>query len=158
MKKEKSSYIVFGIIIGILIILILFSSSIIPIFQKNFQKDVKEDGKILHVQKLPVDFEVVDFYIIGLYVGGNNSALKFGQIGIGSTAEKKITIINPFNESVNVSIEVDKNMSRFLNAEDNDFIIKRGENKTVSISAYVNKSEEFGNYSGFLMVVMKKIS
>lgn len=109
------------------------------------------------MQKLLVEFEVVESYIIGLNVDKNSSYLKFGQVGRGTGATKKITIVNPFNESTDVSIDVDENISRFISANESGFILNKNENKTIPISIYINKSEEFGNYSGFLIVVMRAL-
>ncbi len=152
MEKKKLYFFIFGIILFALIILLLFSSSIIPIFQK----EVQGEEKILHMQKLFIELEVVESHIIGINIDKNNTHLKFGQVGRGTTSTKKITIINPFNENVNVFFEVDENISRFIYSNESDFILNEGRNRTISISAHVNKTEEFGNYSGFLTVIMKK--
>ncbi len=153
MKEKKLFFLIFGIILCILVIL-LFSNSLISIFQK----DSLEHEKIVHVQKLPVELEVVESNIIGLNVDKNNSYLKFGQVGRGTTSIKKIIILNLFNESVNVSMGVDENMSRFIYANESNFILNKGGNRSISISAYVDKSEESGIYSGFLIVVMRESS
>ena len=103
---------------------------------------------------MPVNFEIVESYIIGFNTDRN---LNFGQVGRGSIATKKITIINVFKEKVNVSIKVDENISKFIFTNETGFVLNINENKTIPISVSVNKSEEFGNYSGFLEVVMERV-
>ena len=98
--------------------------------------------------------EIVESYIIGFNTDRN---LNFGQVGRGSIATKKITIINVFKEKVNVSIKVDENISKFIFTNETGFVLNINENKTIPISVSVNKSEEFGNYSGFLEVVMERV-
>lgn len=144
MKKENVLFIAFGIILLILIVFMIFSNSIIGFIAKQ---------RILTVQELPVNFEIVDSYIIGLNVDKN---LNFGQIGIGTRATKKITVLNSFNETAKVHIYFIGDIIKFARANETEFILNKNENRSVPIEVSIPGNESFGNYSGFLRLLMEK--
>ena len=113
---------------------------------------------ILYINSITL--EKYDLYA-RLSIGGvtgldvNSTALIFGRIIYGSNSEKKMILENTYNFPVVYSFEIEGNISDFL-IFDREVHLGAGENKTISISTITFSDEEYGDYEGFLKVVVKK--
>lgn len=133
----------------ILFLLLILLASLTFIFTTYFLSE-----KVVHAQELPVSFEIVEHHIIGINV--ETDSLKFGSIGVGNSASRKITVINPFDFQVKVSIDFNEEIKKFISSSENNFILDVKANKTFPITVEVPENARFGNYTGVMNLVMRK--
>ena len=110
--------------------------------------------EIVHVQEIPVIFEVTDKKVIGINV--DTDALKLGTVMKGNFVERKVTIVNPFSFNVNVLISFSNDIDNFVNISSNNFVLEVNENKTLVITLDTSENTPGGDYSGTMKVVMKR--
>ncbi len=86
----------------------------------------------------------------------NETALLFGMIIPGTSSTKNITIVNDYDQDIRVDISSKGDIKEFLSVNDNDFVIKNGELKDVKFFIKIPTGTEHGNYSGEIIVDIKK--
>ena len=130
-----------------LIILIFVASLVvfISIFYINFSLLILEKE------------EIVAILIVGDKAGFdvNSTALTFGMITAGSSSSRNLIIENNYDFPIKVEFNVKGDIKRFLVFEKVVYL-DSGENKTVSIGTIDPVNEEYGNYSGKVIVVTKR--
>jgi hypothetical protein len=140
MKKSKfeNNLLAFsGILFIILLLFIIFNS-----------------WNILEKKEIPANF------IIGERLGFdlNSSALTFGMLPPGASSSRAIEITNDFNREVFVSIYSSRSIIKFTRISENDFYLAPGETRSVSFTVYTEKNSTFGQYNGFIKIIIKKDS
>lgn len=109
------------------------------------------------------DNDVLERYVIYLRLGVsgvtgidlNKTALTFGNIVPGNTGSRSFFIQNGYSFPVKVDISVKGEVKRFIYF-DNNFVVNTGEKKVIGVSAFVPYNEVYGNYSGELVVTLRK--
>ena len=112
------------------------------------------NNNIVHVQEIPVIFEVIDKKIIGLNV--DTDSLKLGTVMKGNFVKRKVTIVNPFLFNINVFIRFSEDIEEFVNISSNDFVLGGNENKTLVVMLNPSNNTPNGNYSGVMEVIMNR--
>ena len=112
------------------------------------------NNNIVHVQEIPVIFEVIDKKIIGLNV--DTDSLKLGTVMKGNFVKRKVTIVNPFLFIINVFIRFSEDIEEFVNISSNDFVLGGNENKTLVVMLNPSNNTPNGNYSGVMEVIMNR--
>ncbi len=112
-------------------------------------------NNVVHVQEIPVIFEVTDKKIIGINV--DVDALKLGTVMKGNFVERKVTIVNPFSFNINVLISFSEDVNDFVNISSSDFVLGFNESRTLVVVLEPVDDTPNGNYSGTMKVVMKRI-
>jgi len=85
----------------------------------------------------------------------NATALTFGTITSGSSAYRNLTIENNYNFPIKVKFDVKGNITEFL-IFDKIIYLDAGEKKFIRINTIVPVNESYGDYSGKIIVVMKR--
>ena len=101
--------------------------------------------------------EIIATLIIGDRAGFdiNGTALTFGMIAPGTNSKRDLIIENDYNFPIKFEFNVKGDIEKFL-VFDEVVYLKPGENKTVSIYTITPDNEEYGNYSGKMIVVTKR--
>jgi zona occludens toxin (predicted ATPase) len=86
----------------------------------------------------------------------NKSALLFGRLVPGTSSNKNISIVNDYDHEISVDISSKGDIKEFLSVSDNGFILKKGELKDIKFFVKVPKHTEYGNYSGEIIVDIKR--
>ncbi|MBM3234287.1 hypothetical protein FJZ19_04310 [Candidatus Pacearchaeota archaeon] len=86
----------------------------------------------------------------------NSTALTFGKIAPGGSSSIKTTIKNDFNYPVKIEISSQGSISIFLKVSDNNFFLKKGEEKTIVFVAYATAETKPGFYDGNVTIITKK--
>ena len=144
---KKADFLFFMILILIIFTILLIKPLILNNAIKNNSK-----SNTLHIQELPFSFSVSD------YVGINtdNDSLKFGTVMPGGEIKRKITVINPFEISVETSLNLESQVSGWISISEKDFILNPSKNKTLSVTLSIPGDGAYGNYTGILRLVMKE--
>ena len=85
----------------------------------------------------------------------NNTALTFGRVVPGSGASRDISIKNNFDKPINVIITSKGEISDFLIASENDFILMPNEGRNISFSVFFPKGSEIKKYEGWINIKVK---
>ena len=106
---------------------------------------------VLEKKEIPV------FLKVGEVAAFNLSAteLSFGTITPGSNVRRNITIKNEYDFPVEFKFQAKGNAKKFLLFE-KKFILKTGEEKSIEIKTIIPKNEEYGDYSGKIIIFIKK--
>jgi len=100
--------------------------------------------KPLEIQYLDVKLSIGDS--AGLIAESN---LNFGRIMPGNAVSKIVNIENSYEFPIIVNVKVSKEISSFVTSA-SGFILKPGEKKAVSVTAFIPLNSEFGDYEGEL--------
>jgi hypothetical protein len=141
-RKDKSNV---KILISVFILLISFIFFLIALNMNSIL--------ILQKQEIPVSVRVSDY--AAWNISKNESMLNLGIIKRGTSAERNIQISNNYTFPVIVAISVKGDITPLL-IFDRIIYMEPRENKDISISTKVIEGEEFGNYTGMLIVTLKK--
>ena len=133
-------------IILITLVLIIFLLSVI--LYSNFIDYIS----ILEKKETYASVNVADY--IGFDV--NATALKFGTISPGNSGSKKIYLENTYSYDVSIEIYVEGEIMKFLEVSDNNFILKKGDQKEVGFTVKIPKEAEYGTYEGKVVTIIKK--
>lgn len=130
----------------VIILSILFlSTALTSIFYVFYNiKDVKE---------IPVVIKV------GPSVGMNvdNDALRFGMIPRGGSGSRTFNLTNDYDVDLRATFRAEgENVIELIKYPAEEIIIKSGESKQVSVSAFIPVDYDFGEYKGKLIVLMKR--
>lgn len=142
-KKEKSNKLIFLVII-LLAVIILCGSFVFFSAYKNLETLEKRE----YIAKVKVG------NVIGVDI--NSSAFTFGTLLPGSSSQRKLVIYNTYNRDVRVLVGSEGEIKDFLEISENDFILKKNENKTLTITAQSQKDTGKGIYQGKIIVLVKK--
>lgn len=93
--------------------------------------------------------------MVGDYAGFNidTKNLNFGTVYPGAVSEREVAIET--DKDVFVTLSVDG--IKFVEPLENNFMLKAGERKNIVVRASILGGEPFGNYTGSLVVVSKRI-
>ena len=145
MKSKIAFFIISGIIILSLIGVLVYSKP---------NLNVSEQNKTIHIQEMPISFEITESYIIGINTDRN---LKL-SVGRGNTITKAINITNPFNIPVKVFINFSDEINKFISIPENNFVLGIDETKRVPITIIAPKDAGFKNHTGMMKLTMERIS
>jgi hypothetical protein len=130
-----------------LIFLVIFAALITSIITFI----VIEKSKILQVNKYSMDVKVTNDSIIGINA---DPGFHFGSLRRGEGSAKKI-IITGVEEDMLVVIAKRGEIAKWVSVPDK-FILKKGEDKNISIAVGIPQNAPLGNYTGELIVMMRK--
>jgi hypothetical protein len=85
----------------------------------------------------------------------NKTALTFGRVVPGSSASRGISIRNDFDKDIKVEITSSGDISYFLVASENEFILIPNEERNVSFSVLFPKGSEMKKYNGWIEIKLK---
>ena len=139
MKIKKDRYSFFSLIIFFLSVLIIFFSLFLS------------QSLILYKKEIPTTLRIGETPAFNL----DNSTLSFGTIAPNTTASRTIKLENNYSFPIIASFSSKGNISKFLIFEEKVKLLSR-EEKVVTISTILPGEEDYGNYSGKILVVMKR--
>lgn len=101
--------------------------------------------------------EIPIFLMVGEPAGFNTNtdSLDFGRIIYGGSAERSILIENNYNFPIQIKFNIEGNVSDFIIFEKVVFL-EKGESKRIIFGTIVFSDEEYGDYSGRLLVKIEK--
>ena len=91
---------------------------------------------------------------VGLNI--NSSAIYFGKVTKGTTAERRVNFTNNYKFPVKVEINTGGNISEFVSVSENQFIIYPGEEKNIIYYAKPHEDTPMVTYTGITRVVYKR--
>ena len=109
-------------------------------------------SRIVQVAKYPMDIEVKDDDIMGVNV--DPDGFHFGSLNRGGGARREFKI-HQVEEDILVKISKKGEMAKWVGNPDN-FIIRKGGNRTISFSIGIPHDAPLGNYTGEVIVVLRK--
>jgi len=139
MKIKKNKYFIFSLIIFFLSILVLVSAFLL---NQSLTLDKKEVPTILKVGKITA-FNL------------DNSTFSLGTITTGATSSRSFQIENNYPFSIVAHISSKGNISQFLIFERKIQITPR-EKKIINIGTILPMEEDYGDYSGKIIIVLKR--
>lgn len=131
----------------LLLVMFLFISSLI-IFSIMLYLNLTA---VLQLMEIPVTLTIGDHAGFDL----NTSILTFGMIPYGSNANRKLTIENNYGIPAKFEFSVQGDISEFLILP-KDVVLDPDERREISISTITFSNEPYGNYTGTLMIFVKK--
>ncbi|MDP2924968.1 MAG: hypothetical protein Q8N99_01205 [Nanoarchaeota archaeon] len=93
-------------------------------------------------------------FIIGENYGFdlNKTALTFGMVKPGGSANRKLFIQNNYNKKILVEIKSSGDLNDYIVASENDFYLNPKETKNISFSIYAPDDIKLGKYEGYIIV------
>ena len=88
-------------------------------------------------------------------VNVDNTALTFGNIMPGTSANRNLIFTNQYGFPLKLEIKAEGNISGFLSFE-RDVYVEINETKEIGINAVVPAGERYADYSGKIIVKVKK--
>jgi hypothetical protein len=140
-KRKRNSYIIPALIFISVIIIIASAYEIFTKFPSSSQ--------ILNKKTIYSSFIISDHAGFDL----NSTALTFGMITPGGTAKRSIILTNDFDKDIKVTIESKGNISGYLIASENEFILLKKEKKKIEFSILSPSSINSGKYDGYITFV-----
>lgn len=120
----------------------------------NYSLFVLFDSSLV-LEKKEINAKVVVSDKIGVEVNG--SALAFGTVPRGGGSIKKIMIKNDYDFEVRVNVYSEGSISEFLEVEENNFILKKDEERDLRFVVKTPSSVENGVYEGVVVFEFSKI-
>jgi len=101
--------------------------------------------------------EIIATLSVGETAGfdANATALTFGTITSGSRSYRNLTIENNYVFPIKVEFRAEGNITNFL-IFDKVIYLGVGEKKSIKVNTIIPIGNEFGDYSGKVIVIMKK--
>jgi hypothetical protein len=146
--KEAIFFIIAGIVILSLAGLLIYLNPSLISFK------ALEQNKTIHVQEMPISFDIAESYIIGINTDRN---LNLGPVGRGNSVTKSINITNPFNIPVKVSISFSEDINKFIEIPENNFVLEFNEVKRVPVTVKAPKNASLESYNGTLKLIMERV-
>ena len=138
MKKLTLFYVVIAICILVSFVVTLFIDA----------------ARVVGVYKYSADVRVIDEQNrIGFNT--DTDGLHFGSISSGS-GSRRVLILRDIAQDVRVQIVNHGEIASWISSE-NNFILKKGEEKNLSFSLSVPSPIQVGNYTGEVTIVLRKI-
>ena len=96
----------------------------------------------------------VDNYI---WFNGAKDSIYFGTVPLEGSASRSIVLKHSYSKPLLVILKPSGYLANFVSVSDNNFILEPNMNKKIAVSVYVPKNMEYGNYTGKLAVIYRKI-
>jgi hypothetical protein len=151
--RQKSLFFIF---LGIFILFLVFSGALVYLRGSAIVNLLmNERTEVLHIQEIPVFFEVTDQKIIGIAV--DTDVMNYGAIMKGNIGEKTITIVNPFKEEIKVNISFSEDISEFMEPGFDNFNLLEFNDRLKFHVRLVTVNADLKEYNGSMKVVMTRI-
>lgn len=111
--------------------------------------------KVKYVRVYDLKLEVSDK--IGFALGSETSQINFGAVPPGSSVTRNIFLLNNYTLPLLVSIVAKGSINEFIYIDNNVFVMQQGESKEIPIHSFVPEGTCYGNYSGKLTLIFKRI-
>jgi len=134
-NTRKIKYILFGILLIAVVLGVLVAKTI---FEKP--RSIAEYQMEIHV--------VTDQNEVGFDAGPK---LNFGWIGPGSSAMRFVDLGNP-GQNARVKLTASGDFAKWVSVSENNFVIKTGEKKELTLTATVSADAKPGNYTANLRI------
>jgi len=115
---------------------------------------------IIYSYYIIYDYQEKNMYLtVDNYVGMNvdSSAIYFGTVPPEGSSSRKIFLEHKHNKPLLIQLKTKGDLSKFVSVSENNFILEPNINKTIVVSVYVPKDMKYGNYTGRLAVVYRRI-
>ncbi len=86
----------------------------------------------------------------------NSTALKFGFVERGQSAQRSVIIKNDFDKKAKIIIKIKGNISDFLIVSENNFFLEKNQSKEIDFSILLPEDLMFGEYNGVISIILKK--
>ena len=110
---------------------------------------------ISDVQTIPYNLKVEGFNTVGINI--NTEKLYFGVIPAGSGAERSMTLTSTSDYPLKATILIRGEHADWIAPEVNNILLSAQESESVKFYADVPADASFGNYSGEVMVVFRRM-
>lgn len=100
-------------------------------------------NKVIEKSELEIKFNITNKIGFDL----NNTLLNFGNVVLDSSSTRNVQIKNNHAFDIKVNVLISDDIERFIAVEKTVYI-KKNESKDVEFSLNVNKTQDFGSYSG----------
>lgn len=141
MKPIKNRYLIFSVVI--------FSVSLLLFFLSLFLTQ----AAVLEKKEIPVNLNIGEIASFNLSL--NASFLSFGTITPEANSQRTISLENNYNSPIVAYLNSEGNISRFLVFE-KKIRIGVNETKEINIWTILPKEEDYGEYSGKLVLILKR--
>ena len=111
--------------------------------------------KIADYKEYPIYLQVASDNQLGFDI--RKDAISFGKVPVDSTGIIKINLAHNSPNPLNVVMESSGQTKKFVVITENNFVLEPGVTKTIEIYAVVPANAQFGNYTGKLEVLFKRI-
>ncbi|MBR9699939.1 hypothetical protein GOV09_05770 [Candidatus Woesearchaeota archaeon] len=111
-----------------------------------------ESNRIIQVTRFPMDVTLTHNDIMG--INADPGAFHFGSFKPGQHAGRKLEI-KDIHEEVTVIISTKGEMGKWL-TYDNNFPMREGDSKNISLTLITPSHASLGNYSGEVIIVLRK--
>ena len=145
MKNKRTSKKKTILLLAATVLIAVIVSTAIAYYYMN--KGVQE------AQKIPMDIKVQEKLSFNL----DADALHFGGTNPGGSANRGIVVVNKKEFPLKVRFYMSGEIGSWVLPENIPFYLLPFENKTVMFTATVPKSAAYGNYTGELTTVFKKV-
>lgn len=108
---------------------------------------------IENIMNLDMDVKVGDHF--GL--NADADAVRFGMIKPGTSGERAILVNNNAKYPLRVVILKSGYIANWVKVSENNFILKENESKQINFEVFAPNNINFGNYTGNIKVILKKI-
>ncbi len=108
---------------------------------------------IVGVQKKMIQFEIGDKIAFNV----DTDAIYLGRTYPGGGARRNVFIINSYDFPLIVSVKIKGNISTMMTISENDFIVKPGENKTLTYYAQTKDGMPLGIYKGETIIIFRRV-
>jgi len=116
-------------------------------------------SKIFLSSFLLVSYEEIDVYVTVEDIAGfnvNSSALYFGAIPPRGIGNRDIFLFNDDCSKCSVNLRGDGEIANWLSISDNNFVMFKGDNKTINVKVYIPSDAEYDNYTAKLKIYFWK--
>lgn len=129
---------------------IIFVCALFMVVLVLFLISFTSDKGVLDKQEFPVKLEISN--VTGLKV---DESLDFGKITYGSSGQKTVNVKNNYDFPISLQFSSNGNVSDFLIYE--NVILEPFEEKKITISTVIFRNQSYGNYTGVLAVLFKRV-
>ena len=105
------------------------------------------------------DYEELNVYVTVENIVGFNAdtdALYFGTMPPGGIGNRDIFLFNDDCDKCRVSLKGDGEIANWLSISDNNFVMFKGDNKTINVKVYIPSDAEYDNYTAKLKIYFWK--
>jgi hypothetical protein len=108
---------------------------------------------VVNLQEFEMRIKVADY--VGVDV--NTTVITFGTTMPGTLASRNLTFANNLTFPVKVELSTFGQMATWVFPEKNYFILQPGETMSMAVIARVPANTPFGNYTGKMRIIFRKI-
>ena len=109
--------------------------------------------KVVHIEEIGMDITVGDH--IGM--NSDNDALHFGMVMKGACAHRNIIVKHEFDFPVKVSTRISGELGKWTLVDNNNQVIKNGEEIEVSFHVCPPREAEYEDYTGTARVFFERV-